>query len=369
MSDTAVAPETQSPLRRVWEFLIEKQSVVVPVVALALAFGLGAILISLQGVNPMYAYESLFRAAFGSTDGLLRTMQKMTPLVLTGLAVVIALKVGLFNIGAQGQLIWGALGAAWAGYTYDSWPAFLLIPTCLIFGIGAGALWAAIAGLLKAYRGVHEVISTIMLNSIAFGLIEYLLSGPIKEEGQTLLRTPAIAEAAQLPTFGFVPVGVIIAISAAILLHTMLNRTVLGFKFNTVGKNKHAAGYSGMRIPRLILGSMLFAGGFAGLGGAIETLGVVGRYESGFNVGIGFDGITIALLARGNPLGTIPAAILVAALRAGATTLQFDTGIAPEIVDMILATSLLLVSIPVLANLLFGKRAKKLESLTSGWGA
>ena len=368
MIDNAVAVK-QSPLRALWETLVKYQGLVVPIVALVLAFSLGAILISLQGVNPGYAYESLFRAAFGSSDGILRTLQKATPLVLSGLAVAVALKVGLFNIGAQGQLIFGALASAWAGYTYTSLPGFVLIPVCLSFGVVAGALWASIAGALKAYRGVHEVISTIMLNSIAFGIIEYLISNPFQEEGQSLLRTPEVAPAGWLPTFGFVPTGAIIAVTAAILVAMMLNRTVLGFKFNTVGKNKFAAGYAGMRIPRLVVGSMLLSGGLAGLGGAVETLGVVHRYESGFNVGIGFDGITIALLARGNPLGTIPAAILVGALRAGATTLQFDTGIAPEIVDMILAISLLLVSIPLLANVIFRSRAKKLETLTSGWGS
>ncbi len=371
MSDIKEAVEAKelSPARKVWEVLVKYQAIVVPLVAVALAFGIGSVLISLQGVNPTYAYTSLFNASFGSESGILRTLEKTTPLILAGLAVSIALRVGLFNIGAQGQLIWGALASAWFAYSLGSLPAIILIPVCLSLGVLAGALWAAIAGLLKAYRGVHEVISTIMLNSIAVGFIEYLISEPLKEPDQVLLRTPAIAEQAKLPEFGFLPFGFIVALALAILAAFVLNRTTLGFKFNTVGKNKFAALYAGIKIPKTIVGAMLVSGGLAGLGGAIETLGVVHRYESGFNIGIGFDGITIALLARGNPLGTIPAALLVGALRAGATTLQFDTGIQPEIVDLLLAITLLLVSIPLLANLIFGKRAAKAQALTSGWGS
>ena len=140
-------------------------------------------------------------------------------------------------------------------------------------------------------------------------------------------------------------------------------------RFNTVGKNKHAARYAGINLPKVVIGAMFMSGGLAGLGGAVENLGVVHRYENGFNAGLGFDGITIALLARSNPIATVPAALLVGILRAGAASLQFDTGIQPEVVDLLLAITLLLVSIPVLSGLLFRDRATKSEALTSGWGS
>lgn len=370
MSDAnAAVPTEMSVGRRIWEFLVRYQALVVPLVALAAAFAIGAILIALQGVNPTVAYNSLFRSALFSSDGLLRTLQKATPLILAGLAVSVALRVGLFNIGAQGQLLSGALGAAWAGYSLAGLPALVMIPVCMIMGVLAGAMWASIAGLLKAYRGVHEVISTIMLNSIAYGVIEYLISYPLKEEGQVLLRTPRIAPEAELPTLGVLPTGFVIALVFAVVMAWLLRRTTLGFQFNTIGKNKFAAGYAGIKINRMIVLSMLMSGGLAGLGGAIETMGVIYRYESGFNAGLGFDGITIALLSRGNPLGTIPAALLVGTLRAGAATLQFDTGIEPEVVDLLLAITLLLVSIPLLANFIFRDRAVRNEALTSGWGS
>ena len=203
-TDDAVTPDLTAT-RRAWEFLVRYQAVVVPVVALGLAFSIGAILIQLQGVNPLFAYDSLFRSALMTEDGLQRTLEKATPLILTGLSVAVALRVGLFNIGAQGQLIFGALGAAYVGYTWSSLPAIFLIPAALAAGALLGAMWASISGLLKAYRGVHEVISTIMLNSIAVGIIDWLVSYPLKEEGQILQRTPEVAPQAMLPMFSFVP--------------------------------------------------------------------------------------------------------------------------------------------------------------------
>ncbi|MEY3408172.1 MAG: hypothetical protein RL038_1233 [Actinomycetota bacterium] len=355
--------------RKVWDQVVRYQSIVVPVIALVIAFSIGAILISLQGVSPMTAYQSLFRSALFSPAGLERTFEKATPLILTGLAVAVAFRVGLFNIGAQGQLLTGALASAWAGFTFTSLPGFLLVPVAILFGALAGAMWGSIAGLLKAYRGVHEVISTIMLNTIALGIIEYLISYPLQEPGQVLSRTPAIADQAKLPLFGFLPSGFFLALVSAAIIAWMLTRTTLGFRFTTVGKNKFAAIYAGIKLKHTVVLSMIFSGALAGIGGAIETLGVVHRYESGFNDGIGFDGITIALLARGNPWGTIPAAMLVAILRSGAATLQFDTGIEPEVVDLLLAITLLLVSLPIIAKAIFRDRAIKNDNVTSGWGS
>ena len=350
------------------DFFVRNQAIAVPVVALILAFVLGGVLISLQGVNPLVAYRAIFSEAWLDSDGLLRTFQKTTPLVLAGLAVTVALRIGLFNIGAQGQLISAALASALAGIYITNLPPILHVIVCLICGIIIGALWAAIAGVLKAYRGVHEVISTIMLNSIAIGILDYLVSNPFKEPDQSLQRTKKIAETAILPNIGFIPLGFVLAIIVSILIAWMLNRTTAGFRFNTVGKNKFAATYAGINMKLMIVTGMLLSGGLAGLGGAIETLGITYRFEPAFNSGLGFDGITIALLARANPLATIPAAILVGTLRAGGASLQFETGIEPEIVDVLLAITLLLVSAPILAKFLFKGKAQKSANVTSGWG-
>jgi simple sugar transport system permease protein len=350
-----------------WGLLVRHQALVVPTVALLIAFGIGAILIRAQGVNPTYAYVSLFQAALGTPDGLTRTLQKTTPLILTGLAVVVPLRVGLFNIGAQGQLIFGAIGAAWVGYAARDLGVLALV-LGLVVGVLAGAMWASIAGLLKTTRGVHEVISTIMLNSIAAGIVDYLINYPLKEQGQPIPRTPLVGESAMIPALGVVPLGFPLALLIALAVAWMLKRTTTGFRFDTVGKNRFAAGYAGIGYGRVVLLAMAMAGGLAGLGGAVETLGVTHRFESSFGGTLGFDGITIALLARSNPLGTIPAALLVGILRSGAPTLQFDTGIQPEVVDVLLAVTLLLVSIPILARLLFRGYAKKGTALASSWG-
>ncbi|MBK9726108.1 MAG: ABC transporter permease [Actinomycetales bacterium] len=376
MADTDVAKARTAPTgtppkagNPVWELMVRNQSIVVPIVALVLAFSIGAFLIRTQGVNPAYAYESLFRAALGTPEGLLRTFQKTTPLILTGLAVSVAFRVGLFNIGAQGQLLCGAMGAAWVGFTMKDLPGIILIPLATVVGVLLGAMWASIAALLKTSRGVHEVISTIMLNAIAIGIMDTLVNYPLQAPGDDIARTPEIGAGAKLPEFGVVPSGFILALILALVSAWVLKRTTTGFKFDTVGKNKHAAGYAGIGIAATTIYAMALSGGLAGLAGVVETLGVVHRYESTSNNGLGFDGVTIALLARANPMGTIPAAFLVGILRSGAAKLQFDTQIQPEIVDLLLAVTLLLVSIPIIAQVIFRKRAASQAALSSGWGA
>ena len=294
-------------------------------------------------------------------------MEKSTPLILTGLAVTIGLRTGLFNIGAQGQLLVGALGAAWAGYNFQL-PALVHIPFAIVFGMLCGAAWASIAGVLRAYRSVSEVITTIMLNAVAIALVDYLASRPLKELDQPITRTPPIAETAALPDFGIVPSGFLIALAVAIFFSWFLTRTNQGFRFNTVGMNPSAANYAGIGVKKTIFLAMAVSGALAGMGGAVETLGITGRFEPTFNAGLGFDGITIALLARANPIATIPAALLVGTLRSGAATLQFETGIEPEVVDVILALTLLFVAAPIVSRLLLRKKAQKRTSAGSGWG-
>ncbi len=363
-----MSERTTSSPRRGLAFLVKQQSVVVPILALIVAFVIGAVLIHFQGVNPLTAYKSLFSAALGEHKGIVRTLHKATPLVLTGLAVIIPLRVGLFNIGAQGQLVWGAMMAAWVG-VLASGLGYVALPLAILAGVAGGTIWAWIAGALKASRGVHEVISTIMLNSIAVGIVDYLITFPLKESGQPIPRTEAVAETARIGQIGPVPLGFPLAIILAIAVAWMFARTTWGFRFDAVGANRHAATYAGMSYSRVVMWSMALAGVFAGLGGAVETLGVTYRYESSFGGTLGFDGITIALLARGKPMGVIPAAILIGILRSGAPSLQFDTGIQPEIVDLLLAITLLLVSIPLIAKLVFGDRADHDAALASSWGS
>ncbi|MFW5470410.1 ABC transporter permease [Knoellia sp. CPCC 206435] len=352
-------------------FLVRHQAIVVPLIAVVLAFSIGAILIRAQGYNPTYAYQRLFEHSFLTQSGLLATLQKTTPLILVGLAVAIPLKVGLFNIGGQGQLMAGGIGAAWVGYALRDLPGPLLVVAAVVVAVLFGAMWASIAALLKTTRGVHEVISTIMLNSIAVGIIDWLINGgPLADPAQPFPASRAVPEGARLAPLGVLPWGLPVALLLAVLVAWMLRRTTLGFELQTVGRNKFAAGYAGISATKSTLIAMAMSGGLAGLAGAFELLQIEPyRYQNGIAGSLGFDGITIALLARGNPLGTIPAALLVGGMRAGAPTLQFELGIRPEVVDVLLAITLLMVSLPVLAKWIFRRHAVKQTQLAGSWGS
>ena len=358
------------PERQPLAFMLTHQSGVVIVVALVIALAVGALLIRLQGVAPLFAYETLVKQALFVPGGLTRTLQKTAPLVLTGLAVVLPLRVGLFNIGGQGQLIFGAMFGAWVAYAAGGY-GILGAVLGMAAGIVAGAFVGWIAGVLKARRGVHEVITTIMLNYIAAGVTWWLVTGPLQAETSKtsgIPQTELIPESAQVGAVAKIPIGFVIAVLLAIGCWWMLSRSTLGFKFNTVGANKHAARYAGIDITRIVTLSMVLGGGLAGLAGALEAEGTLFRFEPAIGGTLGFDGITIALLARANPLATIPAAFLVGVLRTGAAGLEFETGIAPEVVDVLLAIILLMVSIPVLGRWIFRSRADKVSAASTSWG-
>ena len=351
-------------------WLFQRQSSIVILIALVVSMLIGAILIRFQGVSPWYAYRTLFSEAVLVDGGLTRTLQKTAPLVLTGLAVVLPLRVGLFNIGGQGQFIFGAMAGAWIGYAAGSLGVGGAL-LGMVLGALAGAMVGSIAGILRATRGVHEVISTIMLNYIVAGVTWWLVTGPLQAKSSKtsgIPQTELIPEGARVGTVGGIPIGFLIAATFAVLCWWMLSRTTIGFRFNAVGANKHAARYAGISINRIIVLSMVFGGGLAGLAGALEAAGTLHRFEPAIGGTLGFDGITIALLARANPLATIPAAFLVGMLRTGAPGLQFATGIAPEVVDLLLAITLLMVSIPVLGKWVFRGRAEKVTASATSWG-
>ncbi len=364
-------PEQERSRGGALAYLVANQSAVVIVVALVISLAIGAALIRYQGVNPGYAYETLLREALVYDGAFTRTLQKTAPLVLTGLAVVLPLRVGLFNIGGQGQFAMGAIFGAWAAY-FAGGAGFVGALLGMVVGVLFGALVGVLVGVLKAYRGVHEVISTIMLNYIVAGITFWLVVGPLQAESSKtsgIPQTEPIPEAARIGAVAGIPIGFIVAVALAIGCWWMLTRTTMGFRFNTVGSNKTAAGYAGISINRVVILSMALGAGLAGLGGALEAEGTLHRFEPAITGSLGFDGITIALLARANPLATIPAAFLVGILRTGAAGLQFSTGIAPEIVDLLLAIILLMVSIPVLGKWLFRSRADKVSVASTSWGS
>jgi len=357
---------TPNLLRQVW------RTTSVPVTAVLLAALIGAIILAASGANPIEAYAALFKGSFGDMRAFGRTLEKATPLVFSGLAVAFAFKAGLFNIGAQGQLLLGAIVAAYVGFNIEGLPAIIHAPLALLAGAAAGALFGALPGALKTYTGAHEVITTIMLNFVAINITDYLANGPWKDAspGNIVARTPKIFASAEIPIFGSIPMGFVLAIVVAVLTWWLLWRTTIGFEIRTVGLNPHAAHYAGIRVAFTVILTMTLSGLLAGMGGAVETQGVVGRYQPGFNANLGFDGITIALLGKTHPIGVIPAALLVGAMKAGASQMQFDAGVAKEIIDVVQALILFFVAADMIVRWIIRSRATDEEKITlsTGWG-
>jgi len=355
------------------------RAMLVPFLAVLTAMLVGGVVIALAGGDPFYAYLGLFQGAFGSARALSETAVWATPYIFAGLAVALAFKGGLFNIGAEGQLALGAVTTAWIGYALPevlglSLPAAVHLPLAIGLGIVVGALWAAIPGALKAYTGGHEVINTIMMNYIALNLVSYLLNGPMKDPNplNVIARTPLIAETARIPPlFSGLRIhwGFFLALLVAALVWWLLWRTTLGFEIRTVGANPDAARYAGIHVKRILVLTMALSGALAGLAGAIEVTGLNYRHELGFSIGYGFDAIAIALLGKTHPVGVILAAILFGAMRNGGTRMQFLTQIPVDIISVIQALILLFVAADAIVRYIYRIRVREERVvLTRGWG-
>lgn len=360
-------------LRRVGNALL------VPVLAVFTAMVVGGLVIAFVGGDPFAAYAGLFEGAFGSLKALSETTVWAAPYIFAGLAVALAFKGGLFNIGAEGQLALGALASAWVGYALPgllgvSLPAIIHLPLTIGAGMLAGAIWGAIPGWLKAKTGGHEVINTIMMNYIALNTVSYLLNGPIRDPNpnNVIARTPLIAEGARIPiifaNYRF-HWGFILALVVAALVWWLLWKTTMGFELRTAGTNPDAAKYAGINVQRMIVLSMAISGMLAGMGGAIEVTALNYRHELGFSQGYGFDAIAIALLGKCHPLGVVIAAILFGAMRNGGTRMQFLTQIPVDVISIIQSLILLFVAADAIVRFIFRIRAKEERVvLTRGWG-
>jgi simple sugar transport system permease protein len=354
-------------------------AMLVPILAVLTAMLVGAVVILMAGGNPLYAYLGLFQGAFGSAKAWSETAVWASPYIFAGLAVALAFKGGLFNIGAEGQLALGAVVAAWIGYALPdmlgiSLPAIIHLPLAIILGVLAGALWAAIPGALKAYTGGHEVINTIMMNYIALNMVSFLLNGPMKDPNpqNVSARTPLIAEGARIPVIfeGFrIHWGFVLALVVAAIVWWLLWKTTIGFEIRTVGSNPDAAKYAGINVKRTIILTMALSGFLAGLAGVVEVTGLNYRHELGFSVGYGFDAIAIALLGKTHPLGVVLAAILFAGMRNGGTRMQFLTQIPVDVISVIQALILLFVAADAIIRYIYRIRAREERIvLTRGWG-
>lgn len=327
-----------------------KESTLVPILAVVFGLAFGALVMLIGGYNPVKAYTSLLTRVFGSTYNFGETIRQITPLIFTGLSVAFAFRTGLFNIGAEGQFVMGSLGAVIVG-TQLSLPWYIHAPLAIFVGAIFGGLWGAIAGYLKAKRGVHEVITTIMLNWIALYLSNYIISTFLRAPGQQ--RTEYINDSASISfdwlsqLFGYARLhfGTIIAIVAAYAFYVMLWKTKQGYELRSVGYNPHASEYAGMNVSRNIIKAMFIGGVFAGLGGAVEVLGVF-KYQTiaaGFP-GYGFDGIAVALIGGNSPLGIIFAAILFGILKYGAAGMKLGAGVPIEVIEVVIASVIFFVA-------------------------
>lgn len=326
-----------------------------PLIAVVAAFIVGGILILLVGDNPIVAYRLLLGSALSWPDGIGYTLFHATPLIFTGLAVLVGFRCGLFNIGAEGQLYIAAFAVAWVGITFANLTPWLLIPFCFAAAIFSGAFWGAIPGVLKARFGSHEVINTIMLNFIAVALCSYLTQYHYKIPGDPIMQSAEIGSNANIMRLGkvipglpqYIPLNAafLLALLCCLLVYLFLWRTKWGYELRATGTNPSAAEYGGVSVRKQIIIAMTISGALAGMVGINEVLGYRHRYYDGFSDNYGFTGIAVALLGRNHPVGVVLAALLFAVLQRGGIPVDaFTESVTKDIVQVLQGTIILFVA-------------------------
>ena len=336
-------------------------------ISIVIGFIVGAILLSIAKINPSDAYKQLFNGVFGKPKFMVWCLIYAAPLIFTGLSVAFSFKTGVFNIGAEGQFVVGSLTACVLGILIKA-PAIIHVPLCFIGAALAGGIWGAIVGVLKIKKGVNEVLSYIMFNWIAFYLSNFVVNlGIIHKDGggeatKDIAETARIlapksiiaATGASAANYGF-----ILAIIFAVIVWFIINRTTLGFKLRAVGFSNTAAQYAGIDTGKSFLTAMAFSGALAGIGGAVQLMGMSGRISqfSG-QEGYGFQGITVALIASSNPIACIFAGIFYGAMKYGGGKLSLVNAPA-EVVDIIMGIIILFIAISSLFKNIFLNHGKK----------
>ncbi len=376
MSDTT--PPTSSTARRILGRVA--RGLQIPILAIITSLILAAIAIVVTAQTPAIGWQKVLDGYWGILEGALlrgsgrtNTLVAMTPLILTGLAVAIPFRAGLFNIGAEGQFVMGALVGTLTGIYLDLPPVILTL-VVLFAGFAGGAFWGFIPGFLRARLRAHEVINTIMLNFIAIAFTNFMVRGPFKDPNPSTVQTLPILPAAELPRlFGSrMHLGFFVAILLAAAAYYFLFKTTWGFALRTTGLNPTAAQYAGILPWQQYIISMMLGGGLAGVAGIIEIQGITHVLTEGFASGYGFDAIAVSLLAVNNPLAIIPAAFVFGVLRIGGDFLQIRAGLSVHIVSIFNALILLFVAAPAIVRSIFRLRGKEEErtqaSLSRGWG-
>jgi len=347
----------------------------VPVLSVFTALAIGAIIIWASKANVILAYKGLLQGAFGNLRNLSETLVIATPYILSGLAVTLGFRCGLFNIGVEGQFYMGALASVFVGYSIKGLPIYVHLPLALAAGAVGGALWGAVPGFLKARIGTNEVLNSIMMNYIAVKTVDYLVKNPMRDKVSTIPRTPVVLPSATLPPLlpGLrLHAGLLIALVAIVFVYWFLWKTTLGFEIRTVGANPDAAKYAGMSVTRRFVLAMVLSGALAGLAGTGEVLGTNHNLPAAFISGYGFDSIAISLLAKSHPFGILPAAVLWAALRNGAGLMQVRAGISIDLINIVQALVIIFIAADEIIRWLYRIRKSKEEIrevvFTRGWG-
>jgi general nucleoside transport system permease protein len=326
-----------------------------PLLAVLAAFVVGGILILLIGDSPIQAYKLLVGSALSWPDGIGYTLFYATPLIFTGLAVLVAFRCGLLNIGAEGQLYVAAFATAWVGITLANRSAWILIPLCFLAAVVAGGVWGAIPGILKARFGSHEVINTIMLNFIGVALVSYFIQYHYKVPGDPIMQSSEIGHGAYIARLGhFIPglperiplnLGFILALICCVLVYLFLWRTKWGYELRATGASPTAAEYGGISIRKQIIIAMTISGSLAGMVAIHEVMGNRHRYYDGFSDNYGFTGIAVALLGRNHPVGVIIAALLFGVLQRGGIYVDgFSEHVTKDIVQVLQGIIILFVA-------------------------
>lgn len=317
-------------------------NILVPLISVFIGLVAGAVIMLIYGYNPLEGYLALWKGAFGDLYFFGETIRQVTPYILTGLAVAFAFRAGLFNIGAEGQVIAGWLAAVWIGTSIEA-PMFIHLPLAMLVAALAGAAIAFVPGFLKARLGVHEVIVTIMLNYIALYSANSIIRNVLTEQADKTEKIAATASLssewlATFTTYSRMHYGILVALFAALIMWFIIDKTTIGYEIRAVGFNRNASQYAGMNVNKNIILAMVISGAFAGLAGSMEGLGTFGNMsiQAGFT-NLGFDGIAVALLGANTAIGVILAAILFGALKVGALNMPTEAGVPSELVDVIIA--------------------------------
>ncbi len=343
-----------------------------PIIALILAILTGAVIMAVCGYNPLEAYSAIFKGAFGGRTEISLTLVQATPLIFSGLAYTVAVKANIINLGVEGQLYMGSLGAAIVALAPLPFPGAIRAVLAILGGIIFGSLYAGLVGLMKVKFHSNEVIATMMLNTIAVYFVDYMVTNPLTEVGKSLPQTAKFDKAVWLFKIlekTQLTVAILLAVVTCIIIKIIFDRTNLGYEIKCAGLNQEASKAAGIRLGAVVIIAMLISGGIGGMLGACHVLGVDHRLISGFSSGYGFDGIAVAALAAGDPLMVVLSGIIFGALRAGCQVLNRTTGIPTEFVDVIQALIILFVAAPLLIKSVMNTDENRVKRLSKKGGA